>query len=135
MNNTQGWIKGEQADNLAKTIVDVVREPLIILDEKLNILGWNKNFSVKFKTDAPIGGKLSIFELNNGLFDVQPLRGKLEELRISGATVNNLPVKLNLGNQEKTQFLINSSKTNSPEGRGIILLSFKRRKKILATCK
>ncbi len=128
MDKTGDWLKEGHLDNLAKTIVNVVREPLIILDENLCILCWNQNFSNKFTLQKPIGVNLSLFDLNNGQFDIQPLREELENLVKSGDPVKSLPVSIYLGTPEKKQFLINASKMETPEGGGILLLSFKKRK-------
>ncbi|QED37976.1 PAS domain S-box protein [Antarcticibacterium arcticum] len=135
MNTTGGSLIEEHLDIFKKTIVNVVREPLVILDENLHILCWNQNFSKKFKLKEPLGVNLLLFNLNNGQFDLPPLRGELENLARSGDPVKSFPVSIDIGNPEKKQFIINASKMETSTGGGMILLSFKKRKNALHLAK
>ncbi len=128
MDNTGDSLKGEQIENFARTIVNIIREPLVILDEDLKILCWNQNFSNKFKLDENLPQDLSFFEFNKGRFDVEVLRNKLESLKKTGEPVKNIPVPIFTSNTVERTFLINASKLETPTGENVILLSFKKLK-------
>ncbi|CAM4094873.1 PAS domain S-box protein [Gillisia limnaea] len=128
MDNTGDSLKGEQIENFARTIVNVVREPLVILDEDLKILCWNKNFSNKFKLDENLPHDLSVFEFNKGRFDVEVLRQELENLKKTGEPLKNIPVPIFTSNTVERTFLINASKLETPTGNNVILLSCKKPK-------
>ena len=115
-------------NDFAQTILNIVREPLIILDESLKILGWNKNFSRKFKLDETPFKDLTVFEINNGRFDVEKLRRVLEDIIETGEPVKNLSVSIFSAIKIERTFLINSSKLETPAGDNVILLSFKQQK-------
>ena len=63
-----------------KTVVDVVREPVLILDKDLVVLAGNECFYQTFKAspDTTIG-KI-IYQLGNGQWDIPALRKLLEEI-------------------------------------------------------
>ncbi|MBX9906274.1 hypothetical protein K2X96_00040 [Patescibacteria group bacterium] len=63
-----------------KTVVDVVREPVLILDKDLVVLAGNECFYHTFKAspDTTIG-KI-IYQLGNGQWDIPALRKLLEEI-------------------------------------------------------
>lgn len=117
-------------NNFAQTILNIVREPLVILDEGLKILGWNKNFSREFKLDETQFKDLSFFEFNNGRFDVEELRGILEDIIKTGEPVKSLPVNIFREFTVERTYLINASNLETPAGDNVILLSFKKKKAV-----
>lgn len=65
---------------LVKTVVDVVREPVLILDKELVILAANENFYTTFKVNpGETKGKL-VYSLGNGQWDIPALRKLLTEI-------------------------------------------------------
>ena len=114
--------------NFAQTILNIFREPLVILDEGLKILGWNKNFSRELKLDETHFQDLSIFEFNNGWFDVEKLRRVLEDIIKAGEPVKNFPVNIFTNITVERPFLLNASQLETPAGENVILLSFKKQK-------
>lgn len=63
-----------------KTVVDVVREPVLILDKDLRVMAANDPFYQTFKV-APVdtAGKI-IYGLGNGQWDIPDLRKLLEDI-------------------------------------------------------
>ena len=70
----------EEALRYAESIVETVREPLMVLDEDLTIISANRNFYRTFKVtpDETIGS--FIYNLGNKQWDIPKLRELLEEV-------------------------------------------------------
>jgi len=75
-------IKDELADSrlLAESIVDSVREPLIILDEDLKIMSANRAFYATFNTRSEKTEKRSVYDLGDRQWDIPALRTLLEKI-------------------------------------------------------
>ncbi len=63
-----------------KTVVDVVREPILILDEEFNIVAANDAFYTTFLANLKDTEGKNIFELGNGQWDIPELRILLESI-------------------------------------------------------
>jgi len=63
-----------------KTIVDVVREPVLILDKDLRVMIANEPFYRVFQVEAKDTEKKLVYELGNGQWDIPALRKLLEDI-------------------------------------------------------
>jgi nitrogen-specific signal transduction histidine kinase len=63
-----------------KTVVDVVREPVLILDKNLRVLAANEPFYHTFQVEAKDTEKKIVYELGNGQWNIPDLRRLLEEI-------------------------------------------------------
>ncbi|MFH1171636.1 MAG: PAS domain-containing protein, partial [bacterium] len=63
-----------------KTVVDVLREPVLILDKELRVIAANESFYRTFQVDQKETEDASIYELGNGQWDIPALRKLLEEI-------------------------------------------------------
>jgi len=63
-----------------KTVVDVVREPVLILDKNLHIRAANEPFYSTFKVKQEETEGKMVYELGNGQWDIPALRKLLEEI-------------------------------------------------------
>ena len=63
-----------------KTVVDIVREPVLILDKDLRVLAANEPFYRTFQVEAKDTEKKIVYELGNGQWDIPDLRKLLEEI-------------------------------------------------------
>ena len=73
-------IEARRAAEIARTIVDTIRDPLVILDADLRIVTASRNFVAMFgDAEADVVG-LRIDELNQGQWDVQALTRLLERV-------------------------------------------------------
>ena len=61
-----------------KTIVDVVREPILILDKDLNVMAANEPFYRTFQVEAKDTEKKHVYELGNGQWNIPALKKLLE---------------------------------------------------------
>lgn len=70
----------EESWTYIKTVVDVLREPVLILDKDLKVLAANEAFYKLFQVElADTEGKL-IYKLGNGQWDIPKLRKLLEDI-------------------------------------------------------
>jgi len=63
-----------------KTLVDVVREPILILDKELCVLAANESFYKTFQVEAKETQNKLVYELGNGQWDIPALRKLLEDV-------------------------------------------------------
>src|SRR5688500_20355406 len=67
-----------EAQALALAIVDTIREPFLVLDEKLRVLAASRCFCEIFKEDQTLSHGRSLFELGDGQRDAPGPRQVLE---------------------------------------------------------
>ena len=63
-----------------KTLVDVVREPVLILDKNFRVLAANDPFYKTFQVEQKDTEKKIVYELGNGQWDIPDLRKLLENI-------------------------------------------------------
>lgn len=63
-----------------KTVVDVVREPILILDKDLRVMAVNESFYRAFQVESKDTEKKVIYELGNGQWNIPALRKLLEDI-------------------------------------------------------
>ncbi|MEK7611878.1 MAG: hypothetical protein AAB407_00845 [Patescibacteria group bacterium] len=70
----------EESWTYIKTVVDVVREPVLILNKDLCIMAANEPFYEMFQVGQKDTEKKLIYELGNGQWDIPALRKLLEDI-------------------------------------------------------
>jgi PAS domain-containing protein len=63
-----------------KTVVDIVREPVLILDKELKVMAANESFYRTFQVDSKDTEKKLVYDLGNGQWDIPDLRKLLENI-------------------------------------------------------
>jgi hypothetical protein len=63
-----------------KTVVDVVHEPVLILDKDFHVMAANESFYRTFQTEAKDTEKKLVYELGNGQWNIPSLRKLLEDI-------------------------------------------------------
>ena len=71
---------GEESWTYIKTVVDIVREPVLILDQDLVVMAANEPFYNTFQVDVKDTEKKIVYELGNGQWDIPSLRKLLENI-------------------------------------------------------
>jgi two-component system CheB/CheR fusion protein len=114
----------QRAKAYAENIVATIREPLVVLDEKLRVVSVNRAFIRTFKVAA---GKMEgeiIYEVNRGEWAVPRLRKLLEEILPRNKTLENFEVSHHFRHLGPTTLSINARRLqggkNAP---GMILLA------------
>ena len=70
----------QEARAFAESIVDTVREPLLVLDEGLRVVTANRSFRHVFRVSPEETKGTRVYELGNGQWDIPELRQLLEEI-------------------------------------------------------
>lgn len=71
---------GKESWSYIKTVVDIVQEPILILDKGLRVMAANESFYKMFQAEQKdTEGKL-VYELGNGQWNIPALRKLLEEI-------------------------------------------------------
>ncbi len=70
----------EESWKYIKTVADIVREPILILDKDLRVLSANESFYRTFQVEASDTEKKNVYELGNGQWNIPALRKLLEDI-------------------------------------------------------
>ena len=70
----------EESWTYIKTVVDVIREPILILDKDLRVMAANDPFYRTFQVEAKDTEKKIVYDLGNGQWDIPALRKLLEDI-------------------------------------------------------
>lgn len=96
------------AGDYAQSIVDTVRDPLLVIDDDFEIVSGNIAFYEMFKLPAEgVVGK-AIGQAGEGLWDVSALRGLLEKIRSEDSVDDDLRLEARLPDGQLCQFLVNA---------------------------
>jgi two-component system CheB/CheR fusion protein len=108
----------------AENIVATVRQPLIVLDEKLRVVSVNRAFTRAFKSSsAKMDGQI-IYEVNRGQWAIPRLRKLLEEILPKNTTLENFQVTHPFPGMGTRKLLINARRLDRKTGMpGMILLA------------
>lgn len=71
---------GKESWAYIKTVVDIVREPILILDKDLRVMAANASFYRMFQVEQKDTEHTLVYELGNGQWDIPALRKLLEEI-------------------------------------------------------
>ncbi len=80
-------------DAYLQAVFDTVRDPLLILDDRLRVEASNQAFGRTFGLRAPAVLGTSIFELGDGDWDIPVLRARLNEILERAVTFEDLEVE------------------------------------------
>ena len=63
-----------------KTVIDVVREPVLVLDKDLRVMAANESFYQGFQVEQKDTANKIVYELGNGQWNIPALRKLLEDI-------------------------------------------------------
>lgn len=70
----------EESWTYIKTVVDIVREPVLVLDKDLRVMAANDSFYRTFQVEAKDTEKKVVYELGDGQWNILALRKLLEDI-------------------------------------------------------
>src|SRR6185369_2036112 len=70
----------EESWTYIKTVVDIVREPVLILDKDLRVMAANDSFYRTFQVEAKDTENKIVYELGDGQWNIPALRKLLEDI-------------------------------------------------------
>ena len=109
----------------ADSIVDTVREPLLLLDEALKVVTANASFCRDFgHPRADVEGQ-SLYDIGGGEWNVPALRHLLDELLPANTELHNFEVHTRSAAGDRRTMLLNAKRLDHPDGGvRLILLAF-----------
>ena len=115
----------QQARADAESIVATVREPLLVLDDKLCVVSANRAFHHAFKTSARKVERQLIYELSGGQWNLPGLRELLEEILPRDHSFEGFKVEQNFPGLGHRTLLLNAQRLKrEPGAPEMILLAF-----------
>ncbi|QQR82784.1 PAS domain-containing protein [Candidatus Campbellbacteria bacterium] len=70
----------EESWTYIRTVVDVVREPVLVLDKELRVMTANESFYKKFQVEPKDTEGVVVYKLGNGQWNIPALRKLLEDI-------------------------------------------------------
>lgn len=120
--NTEELVK--EARELAESIVNTIREPILVLNNKLKVISTNKAFCDLFHVTIKDTVGRKIYELGNHQWDIPALRKLLETILPQEQILNDYLVEHNFPGIGRRKILLNGrcivNKTGEPS---LILLA------------
>ncbi len=117
--------KAGEADEKARlyfeSIVDTVREPLLVLDRDLKVVSANRSFYRVFRTTARQTEGEAIFDLAAGRWDIPRLRKLLEEILPRNSVFEDYEVEVEIPKVGRRVFVLNARRLPL-EGAGDLVL-------------
>lgn len=114
------------ARNLAEGMVETVREPLVALDGKFQVMAANSSFCSLFSTNRNAMVGQSFFDLGNGEWNIPKLRELLETILPENSQIENFVVEHDFPKIGRKQITIDARRIYREDvGTEAILLAFK----------
>lgn len=101
-------VEHTEYEKYLESIVDTIREALLVLDKDLKVISANTTFYERFKVSPKQTEKVLIYELGNGQWDIPELRKLLEEILPSHNPFNNFRVEHKFPHIGKKVMLLNA---------------------------
>jgi PAS domain S-box-containing protein len=115
-------VASEAALAYADSILDTVRDPLIVLDSELRVRSASRSFHENFKvTREETEGRL-IYELGNGQWNIPQLRTLLEDILPKESSFRDFEVTHEFEGIGRRRMLLNARKVHAPEAESELIL-------------
>ncbi|MCJ7744882.1 MAG: SpoIIE family protein phosphatase [Actinobacteria bacterium] len=111
------------ASEYAQNIVNTVREPLVVLDDRFRVVSTNRSFSSTFKVTPEMSENTMLFDLGNHQWDIPKLRELLEEVLPKSTSIEDFEVEHDFPAIGRKTMLLNARRIRSKTGATQILLA------------
>ena len=105
-----------------QSIVETVREPLLVLDEDLRVVSANRSFYRVFQTAGRQTEGSLVYELGTGQWDLPKLRELLESILPRDSRFEDYEVEVEIPKLGKRTFMLNARQLKQPKGVGDLIL-------------
>jgi two-component system CheB/CheR fusion protein len=112
----------DEASELAESIINTVREPLISLDQDLRVVSVSRSFYEVFKVKPEETVGQLIYDLGNKQWDIPKLRELLETILPQKATFGNYEVEHDFADIGRRVMLLNARQIQRMSGKEKIIL-------------
>jgi diguanylate cyclase (GGDEF)-like protein/PAS domain S-box-containing protein len=106
----------------AESIIDTVREPLIVLDQDLRIVSVSRSFYEVFKVKPEETVGQLLYDLGNKQWDIPRLRELLETILPQQSSFDNYEVEHDFANIDRRVMLLNARQIVGKRGKERIIL-------------
>jgi two-component system CheB/CheR fusion protein len=108
--------------DFAEAIVETVREPLVILNQNLQVLKANKSFYKTFQAAREETEERLIYDLGDGQWDIPKLRELLENILPAHSTFRDFEVTHKFEHVGRKVMLLNASEIFNPNAQARTIL-------------
>jgi nitrogen-specific signal transduction histidine kinase len=123
--NSQPFIDLNEARPLAQAIVDTIRNPLLILDQRLRVVTANRAFHQTFSMNRQDIQGRPVYGLGDGQWDIPELRLLLEDVAPQHTVMEDYEVERDFPIIGRRSMLLNAREIfNQRNPRNLILLTF-----------
>lgn len=112
---------GSDALAYARSIVETVREPLVVLDGQLRVVSANRSFYRTFRVEPPATEGRRFYDLGNGQWDIAGLRTLLEEILPQRTAFDDFEVEHDFPDIGRKVMLLNARRLRQAEAERILL--------------
>jgi len=112
----------QDAREYAESIVETVREPLIVLDADLRVVSANRAFYHIFKTKPEETEGQLVYDIGNQQWDIPKLRELLEKILPNNSSFDNFEVEHDFPHIGKRVMLLNARLIPQPPAKPRIML-------------
>jgi two-component system CheB/CheR fusion protein len=115
-------ISEDEAREYAESIINTIREPLIILDQELRVVNVSRSFYEVFKVNYEETVGQLIYDLGNKQWDIPQLRELLETILPQKSSFDNYEVEHDFATIGRRIMLLNARQIQRGEGKERIIL-------------
>ncbi len=108
--------------DFAEAIVETVREPLVILNQNLQVIQANKSFYETFRAAPAETENRLIYDLGNGQWNIPKLRELIENILPAHATFRDFEVTHEFEHVGRKVMLLNASEVFNPNAQARTIL-------------
>ncbi len=112
----------EAARDYAQSIVETVREPLVILDSDLRVDSANRSFYQTFQVEPEEAEGELFYDLGEGQWDIPELRELLEEILPQETAFNDYEVEHDFAGLGQRRMLLNAREVRRAAGKERLIL-------------
>ena len=111
-----------QSRDFSEAIVNTVREPLLVLDDKLAVKSANPKFYRTFKVKPEDTVGRHIYQLGNGQWDIPKLRTLFDDILKTNTSFNDFEVEHHFPSIGRKKMLLNARRLNLHDADGEMIL-------------
>jgi two-component system CheB/CheR fusion protein len=116
-----------EARDFGESILNTVREPFLVLDNKLNVVRANRAFYRQFKVKPDETISRRVYELGNHQWDIPELKNLLEDILPQNSAFDDFSVEHDFPRIGKKRMLLNARRLQH-ENSHLILLAMEEMK-------
>ena len=106
----------EESWTYIKTVVDIVREPILILDKDLRVMAANESFYRNFQVELKDTEGKVVYELGNGQWNIPALKKLLEDILPKNTFFKGFEVAHDFPFIGRKVMILNARQIHSKEG-------------------